>query len=107
MARRPKFTLTFAPETVDHLDAIERKYHRLIEKTIDEQLTYTPDRETRNRKPLEQLGPVAATWELRFGPKNRFRVFYEVNADEKAVQVLAIGVKEGQRLFIGGEEFGS
>ena len=41
---------------------------------------------------------------LRFGPKNSFRVFYDVNHDEKTVSVLAIGVKEGNRLCIGGEE---
>ena len=104
MPRRPKFTLEFAPETVDHLDPVERKYHRLIEKTIDEQLSYTPEQETRNRKPLERPTSFGATWELRFGPNNRFRVFYEVDAVERIVQILAIGVKEGNRLFIGGKE---
>ena len=44
----------FAPETVDHLDAIERKYHHLIEEVIG--------------------------------------------------RILAIGVKEGNRLLIGGKE---
>jgi hypothetical protein len=28
-----------------------------------------------------------------------------VNHEEKTVSVLAIGVKEGNRLFIGGQEF--
>lgn len=32
-------------------------------------------------------------------------VFYEVGREEKVVTVLAIGVKEGNRLFISGEEF--
>ncbi|MBI3914796.1 MAG: addiction module toxin RelE [Chloroflexi bacterium] len=104
MPRRPKFTLEFAPETVDHLDAIERKHHRLVEKTIDEQLSYTPDKETRNRKPLERPTPFGATWELRFGADNRFRVFYEVDLIEQSVGILAIGEKEGGRLFIGGTE---
>jgi hypothetical protein len=72
MPHQPKFELIFAPETVDHLDAIERKFHRLIQKAIDEQLTYTPERETRNRKPVEQPSPFGATWELRFGPHNCF-----------------------------------
>ncbi len=39
-----------------------------------------------------------------FGPHNRFRVFYEVDSEEQTVQVLAIGLKEGNQLFIGGEE---
>jgi mRNA-degrading endonuclease RelE of RelBE toxin-antitoxin system len=42
---------------------------------------------------------------LRFGPKNSFRVFYDVNHEERTVSVLAIGVKAGNRLFIGGREF--
>jgi mRNA-degrading endonuclease RelE of RelBE toxin-antitoxin system len=104
MARQPKFTLTFAPETLHHLDIIERKYHRLIQKTIDEQLSYTPEKRTRNRKPLDQPAPFGATWELRFGPNNRFRVLYEVD-EEQIVWILAIGIKEGNKLLIGGEEF--
>jgi mRNA-degrading endonuclease RelE of RelBE toxin-antitoxin system len=104
MVRQPKFTLTFAPETLDHLDIIERKYHRLIQKTVDEQLSYTPEKTTRNRKPLDQPAPFGATWELRFGPNNRFRVLYEVD-EEQIVWILAIGIKEGNKLIIGGEEF--
>jgi len=105
MKRQSKFTLIFAPETVEHLDFIERKYHRLIQKTIDEQLTFTPDLETRNRKSIEEPAPFGSTWELRCGPRNRFRVFYDVATDEREVGILAIGIKEGNRLFIGGEEY--
>jgi hypothetical protein len=32
MPRRKKFTLIFAPETLDHLEAIERKDHRIIRR---------------------------------------------------------------------------
>jgi hypothetical protein len=102
---RARFTLVFAPETVEHLDAIERKYHGLIERTIDKQLQYTPEKQTRNRKPLDELGPYGAAWELRFGPSNRFRVFYEVDATALEVHVLAIGVKEREKLLIAGKEF--
>jgi mRNA-degrading endonuclease RelE of RelBE toxin-antitoxin system len=105
MSRADKFELGFAPEVVDHLAAIERKHHRLIQKTLDEQLSHAPDAETRNRKPVERPAPVEATWELRFGPGNRFRVFYEVDDVEHVVWILAIGVKERDRLWFGGEEF--
>ena len=47
---------------------------------------------------------LGATWELRFGPDNRFRVFYRVERQAQEVHVLAIGVKRGNRLFIGGTE---
>ena len=99
------FELGFAPETVEHLVAIERKHHRLIQKTLDEQLLYAPDQETRNRKPVEQPAPFGTTWELRFGPGNCFRVFYEVDNNERVVWILAIGIKIRDRLLIGGEEF--
>jgi hypothetical protein len=105
MARRPKFTFIFAPETIDHLDAIELKYHGAIRQAIKEQLTYTPTEETRNRKPSEQPAPFGATWELRCGPDNRFRVFYDADTNANTVSVLAIGVKDRNRLLIAGEEF--
>jgi mRNA-degrading endonuclease RelE of RelBE toxin-antitoxin system len=78
----------------EHLDSIELKYHSLIATTIKEQLSHAPATETRNRKPLEEPASFGATWELRFGPKNSFRVFYDVNHEEKTVSVLAIGVKK-------------
>jgi mRNA-degrading endonuclease RelE of RelBE toxin-antitoxin system len=107
MPRRPRFILIFAPETLDHLEAIEPKYLPLLRRTLDEQLRYTPELATRNRKLLEQPAPFEATWELRLGPRNRFRVFYEVDREQRAVWILAIGVKDGDRLFIGGEELGT
>lgn len=100
-----RFELCFAPGVVEHLVVIERKYHSLIQKTLDEQLVYEPDHQTRNRKPVEQPAPFAATWELRFGPGNRIRVFYDIDRVEHAVWILAVGIKERERLLIGGEEF--
>jgi mRNA-degrading endonuclease RelE of RelBE toxin-antitoxin system len=99
-----QFELGFAPEVIGHLAAIGRKHHRLIQKTLDEQLHYAPDQETRNRKPIEQPAPFGATWELRFGRGNGFRVFYEVDNTERVVWILAIGIQERERLLIGGEE---
>ncbi len=53
---------------------------------------------------MAESAAFGATWELRFGANHRFRVFYEVDSVEQIVEVLAIGVKEGNRLFIGGKE---
>jgi hypothetical protein len=105
MAKRPEFTLSFAPEVVEHLDRIDPKYHGLLRQTIKEQLTHTPTEETRNRKPLDQPAPFGASWELRCGPDNRIRVFYEVDATAQEVRVMAVGVKDRNRLLIGGEEY--
>ena len=76
----------------------------LIRARIEKQLRFEPTKETRNRKPLRQPAPFEATWEIRFGPKNRFRVLYGVDEEHRTVQIQAFGSKEGHRLLIGGEE---
>ncbi len=102
MTQKPDFTLIFAPEIVDHLRAIDKKYHKLIREMITEQLSYTPLEVTRNRKPLEPLRLLVQLG--KFGSQNRFRVLYEVDMTEKMVFILAIGVKDREQLLIGGEE---
>lgn len=77
----------------------------MLRQAIEEQLSFMPDTETRNRKPLERSpGPFGATWELRCGPGNRFRVFTEVASHVPEVLILAIGVKDHNRLTIAGKE---
>lgn len=102
MARRQPYELLYVPEVGEHLRSIEPTHHSLIREKIEEQLLYEPDNETRNRKPLRQPAAFDAEWELRFGPDNYFRVLY--GAPNRAVQILAVGMKEGNRLRIGGEE---
>jgi mRNA-degrading endonuclease RelE of RelBE toxin-antitoxin system len=104
MARRQAYTLTFAAEVTKHLRAVDAKYHALIREKIDEQLRFEPATETTNRKPLHPPAPFGSAWEIRFGPDNRFRVFYEIDEENREVHILAIGVKDRERLFIGGEE---
>jgi mRNA-degrading endonuclease RelE of RelBE toxin-antitoxin system len=106
MAKAPRFTLVYADEVKDHLRAIEPKYHSLIQAAIEDQLRHEPEKETRNRKPLQRPVSFGAQWELRLGPDNRFRVFYQVDAAERRVLILAVGVKDRNRLLIGGEEYG-
>lgn len=107
MTPQQKFEIIFTRPVFQHLGAIDRKYYSLIRTTIEEQLNYEPEVETRNRKPLLEPSELGATWELRFGPNNRFRVFYETNHDTWEVYILAIGVKAGNQLFIGTEEIES
>lgn len=107
MAERPKYALSFAPEAVEHLVAIDSKHHSLLRRTMNDQLTHAATDETRNRKQLDQPAPFGATWELRCGPDNRYRVFYEVDSDSEEVWILAIGIKDRNRLLIGGEEYES
>ena len=98
------YKLVYAPQAKQHLKAIEPKYFPLIRTKIETQLRVEPTLETRNRKPLKQQADFEGEWELRFGPENRFRVFYAIDIENHEVQILAIGVKKGNRLFIGGEE---
>lgn len=104
MVRRQPYLLVYAPDVKRHLRAVERQHYSLIREAIQEQLLFEPDAETRNRKPLRQPAVFEAEWELRFGPDHRFRVFYEIDRENRKVYILAIGVKERDRLFIGGEE---
>lgn len=99
-----RFDLVYAPQVKMHLQSIERKHHSLIRRTIETQLQFDPDVETRNRKPLKRPGELGADWEIRFGPDNRFRVFYAVEREHHQVLILAVAVKQRNRLVIGGEE---
>jgi hypothetical protein len=105
-AKKKPFNLVYADIVRQHLRAIGPKYYSLIRKAIEEQLLFEPDVETKNRKPLKRTAPFAeeAEWEIRFGPDNRFRVFYDVDRRRRDVYILAIGVKRGNRLVIGKEE---
>jgi mRNA-degrading endonuclease RelE of RelBE toxin-antitoxin system len=107
MAKKLPFTLIFRKAFASHLDVIEPKYYSQIRDTIKEQLTFEPDVPTTNRKPLLRPGVEGADWEIRFGPSNKFRVFYQMDLQKHEVYVLAIGIKLGNRLIVGGEEFKS
>jgi hypothetical protein len=66
---------------------------------VDRQLLNQPNVETKNRKPMRP-NPVAP-WELRIGS---LRGYYDVEEyPETKVIVAAVGVKERNRVRIGGE----
>jgi mRNA-degrading endonuclease RelE of RelBE toxin-antitoxin system len=104
MGKKKPFDLIYDPEVEQHLRSIEKKHLSLIREAIREQLQFEPETETRNRKPLEQPAAFGATWEIRFGPANEFRVLYAVNPERQEVLILAVGVKDKNRLTVGGEE---
>ena len=104
MTPRRRFRIFYAPVVKEHLRIVERKYYGLIKREIELQLADAPDQESANRKRLGPTTEVEVEWELRCGPNNRFRVFYRIHTSAQAVVVVAIGVKRGSRLRIGGEE---
>jgi hypothetical protein len=103
---KPPFEIVYRPATVLHLDAITAKHLSLVRKTIEEQLSHEPFTETTNRKPLLRESPFGDNvWEIGFGPRNRLRVFYSADPEvPRRVLVEAIGVKDRNRLVVGGQE---
>jgi len=75
------------------------RQQRIVLDAIDTRLPHEPTRETRNRKPMRP-NPVAP-WELRIG---NLRVYYEVEEEPEAkVIILAVGIKERDKVRIGRE----
>jgi mRNA-degrading endonuclease RelE of RelBE toxin-antitoxin system len=97
------FEIVFDERALEHLDVIESKYDSVIRHALEAQLRMVPYVETRNRKPLRAPTTLGATWELRCSPRNRFRIFYDIDLDARVVIVLAIAVKNRNEVWIGQE----
>lgn len=94
------YRIRFAASAEEHFAQLPGRQQGIVLDAINVQLRHEPVRETRNRKPLRP-NPLAP-WELRAGA---LRVFYEVDAEEaNLVNILAIGIKRGNRILIAGEE---
>jgi hypothetical protein len=104
VAKKEPFSLIYAPVVRAHFGTIDAKYDSLIRREIEEQLTHEPDVKTRNRKPVRAPAVFQAEWELRLGPNNRFRVFYQIDPEAREVRIVAVGVKDRKRLLVGGQE---
>ncbi|HSF16983.1 MAG TPA: addiction module toxin RelE [Vicinamibacteria bacterium] len=104
MAKRA-YELIYDREEKTHLESIDRKFYSLIRDTLWEHLSHEPEVETRNRKPMRRPNVLGTEWELRFGPDNRFRAYYGVDASRREVHILAIGHKKGSSLYIGRSRF--
>lgn len=96
------YHIEYSPEAEAHLRALTARQRSIVLDTVEEQLAYQPNVETRNRK-LMRPNPLAP-WELRIG---ELRVYYDVQEateDEEAlVTILAVGRKERHRVRIGRE----
>ncbi len=94
------FRVELTAEAIEDLAALRSYDARRILDELEMQLAHEPTRQTRNRK---RLRPNAlAEWELRV---EAFRVFYQVLMEEHVVTVVAVGYKEGNTLYIHGEEY--
>jgi mRNA-degrading endonuclease RelE of RelBE toxin-antitoxin system len=104
MAEPGPFRLVYAPVVRQHLRAIHRNFHALIRAEVEASLLFEPHSPAAKRKQLLAKAGVDVEWELRCGPGNKFRIFYNVDRPSRTVEILAIGVKRGTRLLIGREE---
>lgn len=100
---RTRYNIFYSEDVYSHLELIDKKYWPMIKENIKEQLSFAPDVETRNRKPLTSQ-VFDDRWEIRFGPQNSFRVFYKIDSLNKEILILAVGVKIKEKLFIGKRE---
>jgi mRNA-degrading endonuclease RelE of RelBE toxin-antitoxin system len=93
------YKIEYSPEIEDHLRALTARQRSIVLDAVDRQLKHQPTVETRNRKPMRP-NPLAP-WELRI---DNLRVYYDVENDpEPTVLVRAVGRKERNRVYIGGE----
>lgn len=94
------FRIEFTPEALEDLRLLRKFDQQRILAAIESQLPNQAAQETRNRKRLRpnQL----AEWEVRIGD---FRVFYDIDEEKAAVKIEAVGHKQGNKLFVHGEEY--
>lgn len=94
------YEIELTESAAEQLRRLSARKRSLVIDAVETQLRHEPLVTTKNRKRLRS-NPLAP-WELRVGD---LRVFYEVaEAQPATVYILAIGEKQGNRLWIGGEE---
>src|SRR5436190_12884536 len=88
------YAIDITASAYNELKWIRPFYQQRILDAIDQQLMNQPTVETRNRKPISGAKPdfehIPPLWQLRV---ERFRVFYDVNADEMIVSIRAVREK--------------
>jgi len=97
--KKPPYVIEYSPPSREHLAALDVGNRARVLDEVDVQLVHQPTLVTRNRKPL-QPNPLAR-FELRIG---ELRVYYEVDEKRRVVEIRAVGIKDRDRVFIGGEE---
>lgn len=94
------YRIAYSPAAEEHLRVLTALQRATIFDSVDEQLAQQPAVETRNRKPMRP-NPIAP-WELRIGD---LRVYYGIEEKpENVVTILAIDIKDHNRVLIGGQE---
>ncbi len=93
------YEIEYSPEAEDHSRALTARQQAIVLEAVDAQLSHEPTVETRNRKHMRPNS--LAPWELRIG---NLRVYYDVQTElSPTVLVRAVGIKERNRVRIGGK----
>lgn len=91
------YQIIFSRIAETHLQGLTARDRRIVIEEIVQQLTDQAAIATRNRKPMRP-NPLAS-WELRVG---NLRVYYDIEDEpEPLVEIIAVGVKERDRVRIG------
>ena len=93
------YRMVYSADIREHGRSLTARQRSIVFDSTDEQLTHEPTVETQNRKQMRP-NPLAS-WELRIGV---LRVYYDVTEDPQTVTVIAIGIRRGNRVFIGERE---
>src|SRR5262245_36598384 len=97
--KKQAYLIEYSPPCRQHLASLRAGERATVLDEVDVQLLHQPTTVTRNRKPL-QPNPLAR-FELRIAD---LRVSYEVDEQRRVVEIRAVGIKDRDRIFIGGEE---
>jgi mRNA-degrading endonuclease RelE of RelBE toxin-antitoxin system len=94
------YQIVYARATEEHLRELTARQRSIVIDAVDRHLSHQPSVASRNRKPMRE-NPIAK-WELRIG---NLRAYYEIEeTGQPTVNVLAIGVKRRNRVWIGRQE---
>ena len=94
-----RYRIEYSPETEEHFRYLSKWQQTAVLDTVEKQLRFQPDIETRNRKPMRP-NPLAP-WELRIG---KLRIYYDFESSpKKVVYIRAIGIKDRESVRIGRE----
>ena len=94
------FEIKLTEEAVSDLQWFKKAERGHIVGELESMLSVEPTTETRNCKRLRPN--ELAEWEVRIGD---FRVFYDVDQENKLIKIEAVGYKKGSQLFIRGKEY--
>jgi mRNA-degrading endonuclease RelE of RelBE toxin-antitoxin system len=96
------YIFEYSRDAIEHIRKLPVDRRAAVMDELEERLAHEPTVSARNRKPMDPDKKLyVAPWELRLGD---VRVYYAVEEAPKKVIVVAVGIKEREKVFIGGKE---